>query len=101
MKKVVWTTVLLALGLSFAAPAMAGDGQQPRRQQRVERLQQLRQRAQDRRAERVRRLGPEKLQQLRQQRLARLDRNHDGRISRREAVRARLAVRRALRRAWR
>ncbi|HYT67896.1 MAG TPA: hypothetical protein VEL51_15810 [Vicinamibacterales bacterium] len=101
MQKVVWTAVLLTFCLAGAAPAMASGVDQSRRQVRVERLQELRERMQERRVGRAQRLGPERLEQLRERRLARIDRNHDGRISRREAIRHRLAVRRALRRAIR
>lgn len=115
MKKVVWGFVLLTF-LAGAAPAVASEQQQPRRTAPAQKSQELRQRVQQRRAERQRltpeqlqqrrteraqRVTPERRQQLREKRLARLDRNHDGRISRREAVRARIAIRRAMRRAIR
>ena len=76
MRKVIWTGVLVVLGMSLAAGAVSaqtpGQAPQDRRQARVERMQQVRQRTRAR------------VQQRLEARIAKIDRNQDHVVSRDE-----------------
>lgn len=100
MLKIVWTGFLVVMSLGLTAGPARAQSVEGRRQARIERQERIRLRVERHRELLRQRIGDERLRQLEQRRL-RLDRNHDGRLSRAEVARYRAALRRAIRRAYR